>query len=384
MIDFGMTQQEFRARYFEKNYCLLRGALPAIPFTWNDVDEVLHRIDPVPPFFNVFKGGPVPAEEFIDTPEPGSQRRLNKPKFYELLGAGASVVMNRLESTSLAAQRLCQQVSRFAGHVAISNAYLSFGGKGTFGKHWDTHDVFVIQLLGKKRWQVFAPTFPNPLSFQTSGGHEQSCPMQPILDCELSPGDVLYLPRGWWHQAIPGAGGSFHLSVGTYAPTAMEFLQWLCHFHLSNSEAARVGLTGDTQQLDVDAIVARLGGALRDPQQLAAFHRTLKGREPVSGEFDLQSLAVTPNGEPPELPDDTTIHLNSCYPIAFNGPHLVINGAELRLESLRRMIVLHLDKVQEMTLRSLYACAPAVPRGAIRSALIDLAQFEILTLRRPT
>jgi hypothetical protein len=48
------------------------------------------------------------------------------------------------------------------------------------------------------------------------------------------------------------------------------------------------------------------------------------------------------------------------------------------------MIVLHLDKVQEMTLRSLYACAPAVPRAALRAALIDLAQFEILTLRRPT
>jgi ribosomal protein L16 Arg81 hydroxylase len=331
----------------------------------------------------MFKGGEVAAEEFTDSTDVSPFRRINKARFYDCLRGGASVVMNRIENTSLAAQRLCQDVGRFAGHPTISNAYLSFGGKGTFGKHWDTHDVFVIQLLGKKRWQVFAPTFPNPLSYQTSGAQEPTCPTHPVLDCELQPGDVLYLPRGWWHQAIPCDAGSFHLSVGTYAPTTMEFIQWACHRHLSHLEAARVGLSGDAQAVDTETILNALGKVLRDPNELAAFHRSLAEREHVSAEFDLQSLAESAPGAPADLPDDATVHLNSCYPVVFNGPHIVINHTELRLESLRRAIVLNLDKTPIMSLRSLYACVPAVPRNAVRAALLDLAQYDILSIRRP-
>jgi hypothetical protein len=62
---------------------------------------------------------------------------------------------------------------------------------------------------------------------------------------------------------------------------------------------------------------------------------------------------------------------------------LVINRTELRLESLRRAIVLNLDKSPHMSMRSLYACVPAVPRSAVRAALLDLAQYDILSIRRP-
>jgi ribosomal protein L16 Arg81 hydroxylase len=382
MIDFGMTQQSFRANYFEKKCLLLRAALQSRPFAWSDVDEALFRIDPVPPYFKLFKQGEVAAREFVtEAVEQGlPRRRIVKAKFYEHLRNGATAVMNRLELSSLAAQRLCQCVGRFAGHPTISNAYLSFGGNGTFGKHWDTHDVFAIQLLGTKRWQVFAPTWSNPLSNQTSQKAGQPT-TQPVLDCELSPGDVLYLPRGWWHQAIPGKGPSFHLSVGTYASTAMEFVSWVCHRRLPLMESARAGLTGDPNQaIDVDGIIGQLTQALRDPQALAAFHRSLGEREQVHAEFDLQTLASPLD----DIPGNTTVRLNSCYPIAFNGPHITINGAELKLESLRRVLVLHLDKTPEMTLDSLYACAPAVPHAAVRAALYDLAQYDLLTIRRPS
>ena len=383
MINFGMTQQAFRDEYFEKKYLLLRGALLSKPFAWPDVDEALYRVDPVPPYFKLFKDGEVAAKEFVtEAIEQGlPRRRIVKAKFYEYLRNGATAVMNRLEISSLAAQRLCQSVGRFAGHPTISNAYLSFGGSGTFGKHWDTHDVFAIQLLGTKRWQVFAPTWSNPLSNQTSHRASGQVTTQPVLDCELSPGDVLYLPRGWWHQAIPGKGPSFHLSVGTYAPTAMEFVTWAIQRRLPLMETARVGLTGDPNQpLDVDGIIAQLRQSLRDPQEMAAFHRSLVEREQVHAEFDLQTLA-SPHDD---IPGNTTVRLNSCHPIVFNGPHVTINGAELRLESLRRALVLHLDKTAEMTLDSLYACAPSVPHAAVRAALYDLAQYDLVTLRRPS
>jgi hypothetical protein len=161
----------------------------------------------------------------------------------------------------------------------------------------------------------------------------------------------------------------------------MEFVLWACQRRLPLMESARVGLSGDANQvLDIDGIIAQLNQALRDPEGLAAFHRSLVEREQVHAEFDLQSLASPQD----DLPANTTVRLNSHYPIAFNGPHITINGAELRLEALRRALVLHLDKTPEMTLEALYACAPAVPPAAVRAALYDLAQYDLLTIRRPS
>jgi ribosomal protein L16 Arg81 hydroxylase len=382
-LHFGISQEEFRERYFEKKYLLVRSAFSPHEIAWSDIDELLLRIDPLPPYFKLFHDGEVSAQEFVDEPlVPHAARRINKARFYDYLRRGATVVMNRLEQSSLQARRLCQQVGRFAGHPTMSNGYLSFGGKGTFGKHWDTHDVFVIQLLGKKRWQVFKPTWPLPLSHQKSEGIDQSAQSTlgaPELDCELHPGDLLYLPRGWWHQAIPADEGSFHLSVGAYAPTAMEFVQWICHERLSHLPSARVGLTGGEQQMNADEIAQEIAKALRDPKELENFHRSLNKAEQVTAEFDLRSIAESGSA----LPDDATMHLNSSYPIAFDGAQLTINGQELRLESLRRVLVLNLDKAPSMSLAQLYACVPSVPQSAVRAAILDLAQHDILTIHRP-
>jgi ribosomal protein L16 Arg81 hydroxylase len=381
LIDFGMESGAFFARHFEKNYLLLRGALQDRSFAWSNVDEALHRADPIPPYFKLFERDEVSPEAFIDEElERGvPRRRINKAKFYERLRNGATAVLNRFENASLFAERLCHSVGRFTGQPTIGNAYLSFGGQGTFGKHWDTHDVFVIQLLGTKRWQIFAPTWPLPLSTQTSSGQQHLCPAQPVMECELKPGDVLYLPRGWWHQAIPLEGGSFHLSVGTYAPTAMDFLQWALQRQVTLLQGARVGLTGDSQQaLDVNGILAELGKTLRNPQELAAFHRSLIENERGYGEFDLQSLNSA------ELSDDTVVSLTSVHSPVFDGPNLIANGAELRLESLRRALVLHLSKAVSLTFGELCACAPAVPRAVVQAAVIDLAQHDVVVIRRST
>jgi len=382
LIDFGMTAQAFTERYFEKNFLFLRNALRDRSFEWADVNDALQRIDPAPPLLQLFNHGEVdPAAYICESEQGASRRRVIKAKFYELLRDGATAVMNRFENASSFAERLCRHVGRFAGHPTIGNAYLSFGGQGTFGKHWDTHDVFVIQLLGVKRWQVFAPTWPLPLSQQTSRGHEQHCPAQPVLDCELHPGDVLYLPRGWWHRAIPLEGGSFHLSVGTYAPTAMDFLLWACQRHTSLLQTARVGLTGDAQQsLDVAAILAELGKTLRDSGELAAFHRSRTETERSYGEFDLQSLSTKQQGV--DLPDTAQVSLTAPHPPHFDGPNLIANGAELRLESLRRALVLHLSKSVSLSFGDLCARAPSVPRAVVQAALFDLAQHDVVVIRR--
>jgi JmjC domain len=90
--------------------------------------------------------------------------------------------------------------------------------------HWDGHDMFVLQVEGRKRWTLYAPPRSNPVQNEwwTDGSLPEAAWSQ-----VLQPGDLLYLPRGWMHEVTPINEPSLHLSVGIFNLTGIDLLQWL-------------------------------------------------------------------------------------------------------------------------------------------------------------
>jgi ribosomal protein L16 Arg81 hydroxylase len=82
----------------------------------------------------------------------------------------------------------------------------------------------VLQLSGRKRWQVFAPTRIDPLTDDIETAQPPKAP--PIWEGILEEGDVLYLPRGFWHVAYPLDEPSLHMTWSAHTFTGVEFLQW--------------------------------------------------------------------------------------------------------------------------------------------------------------
>ena len=166
-------------------HCLRRQALRGAPFAWAQLDAALSRVEPTAPFLQLFNAGPIAEERFTEiVSELGApRRRLSKRRFYAELEAGATLVVNGFEHYSPAALRLCAAVRRFRGAATAGNAYLSIGGGGTFGRHWDTHDVFALQLIGRKRWQVFAATFPLPLGIMLNEAEPELSPCVRCATC---------------------------------------------------------------------------------------------------------------------------------------------------------------------------------------------------------
>jgi bifunctional lysine-specific demethylase and histidyl-hydroxylase NO66 len=75
--------------------------------------------------------------------------------------------------------------------------------------------VFVLQVHGRKLWQVWDAAVPFPLPHQRKlppGAEEPAGP--PLVDAELAPGDCLYVPRGFRHAARTAETASLHLTVG--------------------------------------------------------------------------------------------------------------------------------------------------------------------------
>lgn len=380
MINFDLTRDEFLAEYFEQKPRHFRGALIARPLGWPDIDRLLHSLTPGLPLMRMFHQGPLPdhayTQEYSELGQ--TRRRLDKARFYEYLGSGATLQINWLEQHLVPAKRLCLEVGRFAGAPTSGNAYMSFNGAGSFGKHWDTHDVFVIQLIGRKHWRLYAPTFPLPLTYQTHDRSGHSCPSEPTIEIVLEEGDVMYIPRGWWHHVIPLDVGSFHLSVGSYPSSLFDYVVQTSAKHLEQQVGARRAFTVDNYQQAVTELLQQLPAVLLDPANAEAFERDWASRERMDAEFTLAAL----DSAGPPLRGDAIVSLATYRSPALDSGALLVNGKQLGLNAVNQAIVAELRNVTHLTFDELCTQLADFSRHSLQSAALDLARYDIVTLQQ--
>ena len=73
-------------------------------------------------------------------------------------------------------------------------------------------------------------------------GEQYPCPTDPIMDIILEEGDILYLPRGYWHDPLPLGMETVHLTIAIYPATGLEYIEWL-HNKLSYVDEVRQSLS---------------------------------------------------------------------------------------------------------------------------------------------
>ena len=110
-------------------------------------------------------------------------------------------------------------LARVTGTAVQTNLYLSERDARGFGAHWDDHDVIILQLQGRKYWELYEPAALSPIR-----PHVQvAAKGQAVWSGILSPGLALYIPRGWTH-AVRGFEGetSFHYTIGFVRPSGID------------------------------------------------------------------------------------------------------------------------------------------------------------------
>jgi ribosomal protein L16 Arg81 hydroxylase len=110
---------------------------------------------------------------------------------------GQTLHIERIEKLVPALEEVCRQI---AGELKASTkmyAFCSHPNHPGAHLHYDRFDVIVLQLQGHKKWQV-----------------QLTQTKEPYLECMLSPGDLLYIPRGHWHFAVASKEQSLHLTLG--------------------------------------------------------------------------------------------------------------------------------------------------------------------------
>ena len=131
-----------------------------------------------------------------------------------------------------------------------------------FSAHYDVHDVFVIQLAGRKHWTIHAPVLTDPLRDQPWNARAAAVAAaardtEPAIDTILEPGDVLYLPRGWLHAATALGEVSAHLTVGVHVVTRYALVEALTALVADDPEL-RATLPLGLDVADPDALAPHL------------------------------------------------------------------------------------------------------------------------------
>ena len=238
----GLSAAQFMRRHWHKAPLLVRQALAAAapPVTRTQMFALAARDD---------------VESRLITRDPAARWQLrhgplSRRALPPLAQPGWTLLVQGLDLHVEAAHELMSRF-RFVPAARLDDLMLSYASDGGgVGPHVDAYDVFLLQVLGRRRWRYARALRGAAL--------RDDVPLKMLAHFEaqheavLEPGDMLYLPPGWAHDGTAVGGDCMTASIGFRAPRADELAQAL--------------LARMADDADVDAASPRY----RDPSQPAS------------------------------------------------------------------------------------------------------------------
>jgi hypothetical protein len=182
------------------------------------------------------------------------------PKVEALLRRGATLILDLVETLTPNISAVSRALTAATGSVVVCNAYCSFKAHQGFLAHFDTTDVYALQIEGSKVWRIYEGVAEYPVdmpgyNWSSLTPEERSSNRGGLaMEVEMTAGDLLYLPRGQYHEALASSDASLHLSFGANRATGLDFVSLLCRWlvddprfrqslpHFDDAEAQRMHL----------------------------------------------------------------------------------------------------------------------------------------------
>jgi hypothetical protein len=219
-------------------------------------------------------------------------------KVQDWVRRGASVVMNDVDSLSPGLAAISAALEDAGLGKAQANVYISFQSHKAFHSHYDTHDVWAVQVEGEKTWNIWEGRadypIPHPIFRGQKQDHHDRAKGALRGQVTLKKGDILYLPRGWYHDALAEAPNSVHIAYGVHAPLGMDVLNILSERALYDGAFRKPLPRQDgtappkyalSQQLA--ALGARLNELSRDPKVLEVLEAFIRDYRFRRGGYNL-------------------------------------------------------------------------------------------------
>lgn len=144
--------------------------------------------------------------------------------------AGHPLVWNRARGIAPGIDAVTSLLAAAFGAHVWPNVYAT-GDAGTpFDVHFDAHEVIAIQCEGEKAWSISEVRVDRPLGAaemepaiaEALRARRDEAASRTLLSFTARPGDLVYIPRGQFHNARAQAGRSLHVTFGIEVPTGFD------------------------------------------------------------------------------------------------------------------------------------------------------------------
>ena len=170
---------------------------------------------------------------------------------------GATIIFPQLNLAVDELANFCRVFEHELSCKVQTNVYLTPQNSQGFKTHYDDHDVFIIQMHGRKRWRVYQKAVDKPFKGEPFKASEHSAGSLD-LSFTMEPGDCVYIPRGYMHDAVNvGEEPSLHITVGLLVKKWADLmLEVLSEVAIDNSKF-RESLPVGFSRKDFDKNIAR-------------------------------------------------------------------------------------------------------------------------------
>ncbi len=381
-----ISRREFIETYHDRRAYYEAGAIGNVRdfFSWAHLNDLFNR----PKLWNgevmelAINGQVLPPPQYSN---PGMGRlgervlRPDREKVNHFLRQGATLVLDYLEGIHPEIQSITTCIERLTGTSASCNAYCSWQSVQGYASHFDTMCVFAIQIEGEKTWNIYDGRVNEPMAIPGARpadfSREQHDRQKGRVAREIvmRPGDVLYLPRGLYHDALATDAASLHLSFGATYLAGFSAVSLLIG-ELQREEFFRKRVPHFDSRTEISDYLTEVGQKVAERMADPAFQGRVR-------DHILRNLAdkITGNRLPDRQPDGYFIVTRQALRLVRRGSSWRLEGGlepvDIAVEFSE--IARHIAESESFWVTELPNVS-ALPQPALRDFLTALERLDIV------
>jgi hypothetical protein len=168
---------------------------------------------------------------------------------FQLFTNGCSLIFDKLNESLPKLDFFVENLSKQIPYQKsiLTNVYLTPDNSQTFNLHCDWQDVFVIQVAGSKKWDVYKPKIENPINDTQCDQYITDITNENLIYSQvLEKGDVIYIPRGFPHEVKTNEEFSLHITLTCIPYTIKDIIEFQISEKSNTIEDLRKPITGDS------------------------------------------------------------------------------------------------------------------------------------------
>lgn len=217
----GISPEQFMKQYWHKKPLLVRGAIPAFALSLQNGEHLGSPISPKE--LAAFAQDELVESRLIQSkPWSFNTGPFKKKDIPSSDRPNWTLLLQGMEAHHPAAAHVLSWF-RFIPDARLDDLMISIAGiGGGVGPHFDSYDVFLIQMSGRRQWKI---------SEQKDLSLSPNLPLKILRNFKaekewvLEPGDMLYLPPHVAHDGVALDSDCQTWSVGFRSPSFKELLQ---------------------------------------------------------------------------------------------------------------------------------------------------------------